>query len=177
MDANAAGPLRARTPNFKRGRDGNRPALIIVHTTVGSFESALSWFARASSGVSSHYVVGLDGRLAQLVNEGDTARHAGRVLRPTASPIVQSAQDPNLISVGIEFEDGGDPFAVHRPSTQYETGARLIAGIARRWAIPLDRDHVIGHREVFAAKECPGNLDIDRLLAEARSVGGAWKGS
>ena len=34
-----------------------------------------------------------------------------------------------------------------------------------------NREHVIGHRELFAVKTCPGNLDIARLLDEAR----AWR--
>jgi len=144
--------------------------MIVVHTTVGSFAGALAWFASPDSQVSAHYVVALDGRLAQLVDEENTARHAGRVLRPTARLIADTGDDPNLVSVGIEFEDGGDPLDVERPPVQYETGAQLIAEITARWAIPLDRDHVIGHREVFAAKDCPGNLDVERLLAEARSA-------
>ena len=57
-----------------------------------------------------------------------------------------------------------------RPAAQYETGAALIAEVASRWRIPLDRDHVIGHREVFAAKDCPGNLDLERLIARAREL-------
>ena len=53
-----------------------------------------------------------------------------------------------------------------RPSTR--PARALIAEIAARWEIPLDREHVIGHREMFAAKDCPGNLDVERLIAEAR---------
>ena len=45
-------------------------------------------------------------------------------------------------------------------------GALLLARICGRWEIPLDREHVVGHRELFAAKRCPGNLDPERLIAE-----------
>ncbi len=37
-----------------------------------------------------------------------------------------------------------------------------------RWGIPTDREHVIGHHELFAEKDCPGNLDVDRLIRECR---------
>ena len=36
--------------------------------------------------------------------------------------------------------------------------------------IPLDREHVVGHRELTTKKTCPGNLDIERLLTEARML-------
>ena len=77
-------PERRRSPNCELGRGGRRPEAIVVHTTDGSFDAAAAWFEDPESGVSAHYLVGLDGRLAQFVSEEDTARHAGRLLHPTA---------------------------------------------------------------------------------------------
>ncbi len=164
--------LELSTPNFRRGRHGERPRAIVIHTTVGSFESAASWFALEESKVSAHYLVGLDGRVASFVAEEHTALHAGRVLDPTVAIAAGTGSDGvNPFTIGIEFEDGGDPLGVARTEAQYEAGARLVAEIAERWSIPLDREHVIGHREVFAAKECPGNLSLPRLLARATQLG------
>lgn len=160
------------TPHLSRGRGGQRPTAIVVHTTAGTYEGTIDWFSRPESGVSAHYLVALDGRVAQFVDEADTARHAGRVLRPTARLVAAREDSPNVYTVGVEFEDGGDPGGVTRPAAQYVTGARLIHAIAARWKIPLDREHVVGHREIFAAKECPGNLDVERLVAEARAAAG-----
>jgi N-acetylmuramoyl-L-alanine amidase len=139
-----------------------------VHTNCGSFGGTAAWFADAESGVSAHYLVALDGRVAQFVDEADAAQHAGRVRNPTAALV--TSRSPNLYTIGIEFEDGGDPENVDRGDDQYAAGAELIAEIAHRWGFPLDRRHVIGHREVFALKSCPGNLDIDRLVEQARAV-------
>jgi N-acetyl-anhydromuramyl-L-alanine amidase AmpD len=160
---------RHPTPNFAPGRDGQEPRAIVVHTNVGSYSSTVSWFARAESAVSSHYLVALDGGVGQFVDEADTARHAGRVLNPTATFLDDA--NPNLYTVGIEFEDGGDPLEVARPDAQYAAGSELIAAVARRWSIPLDSDHVVGHRTIYAAKECPGNLDVERLIRQARAGG------
>lgn len=159
---------RRETPNRRPGREGHRPEGVVIHTTAGTFDSAAGWFAMEESGVSAHYLIGLDGRVAAFVDEADTALHAGRVLEPTTT--LATDLDPNLITIGIEFEDGGDPMHALRPDAQYRAGARLLRGIADRWGITLDRDHVVGHREIFGAKSCPGNVDLDRLLAEARSV-------
>ena len=164
-------PLQRSSPNRDPDRGGDRPRAIVLHTSAGTFEGAARWFGSAESGVSAHYLVGLDGRVAQFADETETARHAGRVLDPTARIAADAdANGVNRFTVGIEFEDGGDPLAVSRPASQYETGALLIAEVAARWDIPLDRDHVVGHREIFAAKACPGNLDVDRLVARAREL-------
>jgi N-acetylmuramoyl-L-alanine amidase len=120
--------------------------------------------------VSAHYLVGLDGRVTQFVEESDTAHHVGRVRHPTARLSDAEQESPNLYTIGIEFEDGGDPGGASRTDAQYRTGAALLERIAARWRIPLDREHVIGHREVFAAKDCPGNLDIERLIEAATAV-------
>lgn len=159
----------APTPNFRVGRDGHAPRGVVLHTTDGTFDAALAWFSRAQSGVSAHYVVGLDGYVTQLVDEADTALHAGRLLEPTCT--LATGPDPNLVTIGIELVDNGNPHHVVRPDAQYRAAAVLLAGIARRWSIELDREHVVGHRELFAAKTCPGNVDTDRLLREARDAG------
>ena len=107
---------RREAPNHERGRRGRTPTGIVLHTNVGSFESTCNWFADPESGVSAHYLVGLDGRIAQFVDEDDTARHAGRVADPTTP--LHTGEDPNLHTIGIEFEDGGDPLGVERPTSQ-----------------------------------------------------------
>ena len=142
----------------------------MVHTTAGTLSGTLAWFADPASATSAHFVLGLDGTLVSVVDEEDTARHAGRVLRPTA-PFVVPGVDPNEVTIGIEFVDDRDPHGVHRTDAQYTAGAELLWALALRWTIPLDRDHVVGHREIYAAKTCPGNVDIDRLLREAIALG------
>src|SRR4051812_8608069 len=120
------------TPNARAGRGGHRPEAGVLHTTVGSFASVVSWFGQCESRVSAHYLVGLDGRLGVFVEEKDTARHAGRVLRPTASFLADGI-DPNEVTIGIEFVDDGDPHGVVRPDAQYVSGAELLWMIGLRW--------------------------------------------
>jgi hypothetical protein len=162
-----AGPLeRQSSPNRRIGRAGHRPLAIVVHTTDGSLEGSLAWMADPASGVAAHYLVGLDGRTIALVDEGDTAAHAGRVREPTAALILREGGDPNLYTVGVELADDGRPGAP-RPDAQYTAAARLISAIASRWEFPIDREHVIGHREIFSAKVCPGAVDLERLVDQA----------
>ena len=156
---------RTSSPHQRPGRDGHRPLGIVLHSAVGTLRGTTTWFADPASGVSSHFVVGLAGELVPVVDEIDTARHTRRD-QPTA-PFLPGGVDPNLVTIGIEFVDDGDPDGVDRPDAQYATGAELIWALGLRWDIPLDRDHVVGHCEVDTAQTCPGNLDLGRLLREA----------
>ena len=70
--------------------------------------------------------------------------------------------NPNWYTIGIEHEGRADTIW---SDTLYNTSARLIDEICRRWAIPCDRDHIIGHREIRSDKTCPGfNVDLDKLV-------------
>ncbi len=48
--------------------------------------------------------------------------------------------------------------------------ARLVADICKRYGIPLDRKHVLGHNEVTATA-CPGGLDVDEVVRLAKKGG------
>ena len=63
--------------NYTVGRDGNAVELIVDHWTVVMFEGAIRRSKDPASILSAHHVIGQDGRIAQLVNEDDTAYHAG----------------------------------------------------------------------------------------------------
>ena len=159
-----------RSSPHRNSRGGRRPSWIVLHTTVGSFGSATYWFEDPGSAVSAHHLVGLDGRVRSFVAEEDAALHAGRTHEPNARiarEAVANGESPNLTSIGIELVDDGDPYEVIRTDAQYAATARLVAGAAERWDIPMDADHVVGHREVTADKGCPGNVDLKRVRREA----------
>ena len=139
-----------------------------MHTTDGTFDGTIAWFALPDSHVSAHHLVALDGRVAHLVDEADTAFHSGSEPRPEIAVLGTDA--PNLVTIGIEFDDAGRPHDIDRPPAQYRAGAELLASAHHRWGIPLDREHVLPHNVINREKTCPGNLDLDRLLALARRV-------
>ncbi len=153
--------------NFRSGRHGFEPKAIVIHIIVGSLESAGLTFRDPRSSVSAHYGVGKSGLVHRFVEETDTAFHAGTVVRPTWK-LLDLHVNPNYYTIGIEHE--GQP-QVAWPDEQYSTSAALVREIAGRWKIPLDRDHIIMHREIRASKTCPGTADMDRLLREASAQG------
>jgi len=148
--------------NFHVGRRSFGPEAIVVHIMDGSFEAGESVFRDPSTQKSAHYGISKAGVVHQYVDENDTAFHAGIVVNPTWS-LLKPGVNPNFYTCGIEHE--GKPDDVW-PDEQLAASAALILQIAARWAIPLDSNHVIRHREIRASKTCPGNwLQLDALLA------------
>ncbi|HET6554491.1 MAG TPA: N-acetylmuramoyl-L-alanine amidase [Dyella sp.] len=143
------------SPNF----DTRRPVLIVVHfTDENSAEQALHTLRTANSGgpVSSHYLVGNDGRVYQLVADDKRAWHAGAGRWGTIT-------DVNSASIGIELDnDGHSPFT----PTQIASLLRLLTDLTDRLHIP--RTQIIGHEDLAPGrKDDPGPLFPWQQLAEA----------
>jgi N-acetyl-anhydromuramyl-L-alanine amidase AmpD len=95
------------SPNHS-SRFGASIKMIVLHATVGSYPSSLSWLTSAASKVSSHYLIRKDGHIAQLVKDEQAAWHAGQSFwRGMGSEAIE------LSSLGIELENantGHDPY-------------------------------------------------------------------
>lgn len=137
--------------NYTVGREGNAVQLIVDHWTVVMFEGAIRRFKDPASILSAHYVVGQDGRIAQLVSEDDTAYHAGKY-------------DVNLRSVGIEHEAGP---AMPPTDALYAASAQLHRAIADRHGLALEVGTTVLPHHAIVPTECPGTLDLDRIVREA----------
>lgn len=160
------------SPNFTPGRKSYAPIAIVIHIMEGSLDGTDSWFSSTQSVVSAHYGIGINGEVHQYVDEADSAWHAGRVHAPTW-PLLKPVGDgtfinPNYYTVGIEHE--GNEETVWSDAT-YKSSSTMISEIAQRWNIPIDRQHIIGHHEIYSLKICPGSkVDFDRLIAMALAV-------
>jgi N-acetyl-anhydromuramyl-L-alanine amidase AmpD len=153
------------SPNFTPDRDGHDmavpPAWVVLHTMVGTEAAADARFQQPSEQASAHYGVKLDGSIVQWVDERDSAWTNG-------NSGVEGAIGRNEDSVTIEHEDDGDYNGPRTPEL-YAASARLVRDICLRYQIPIDREHVIGHRECTgnAPTACPDALDMDRIVAAA----------
>ena len=126
-------------------RNHHKPSLVVIHGDAGkSDRGTVAWITNPSSKVSYHYLIGRDGQVYQFVQESESAWHAGRS-RWNGEEINGSV---NSISVGVAFaNDGQEPFR----HEQYKEGAKLVAEICERWAIPLHR--IRGHYEVSPGRK------------------------
>lgn len=119
---------------------GNRPATqriryIVVHDTEGAWNGVLD-MVQDPAYVSWNYTLrSTDGHIAQHVKAKDVAWHAGNWY-------------VNAKSVGLEHEGFlAEPDAWYTEA-MYRSSARLVKYLSKKYDIPLDRQHVIGHDNV-----------------------------
>lgn len=142
--------IGANSNNFQSGRSGNKIDKIVLHWIVGKLSAADAVFNNPDRQVSAHYGIGHT-TIHQYVREEDTAYHAGNLT-------------VNRQSIGIEHEGGPDlPIS----EDTHKTSIELVTDICRRYNIPADRQHILKHSEIKAT-QCPGTLDIDRIIREVQ---------
>ncbi|MFF8730643.1 N-acetylmuramoyl-L-alanine amidase [Streptomyces sp. NPDC015171] len=108
---------------------------VIIHVTQETYANTLTIFGDPQKKVSAHYLVrSADGHVAQCVHEADIAWHAGN-------------WSYNTRSIGIEHEGWVDQPG-YFTNALYEQSAKLTAAICAKYAIPRDREHIIGHYQV-----------------------------
>lgn len=151
---------------YHSSRNNKNIDLVVIHTTVGYYEGTIKYFQSNDRKVSAHYVVKEDGtEVCQMVDETRAAHHAGLVSNPNTK--YYKGYNPNWNSIGIENADKNNP-AGHDRTGQYKALGVLVRDICKRWDIPIDRDHICGHRELYDKKTCPGNIDVDKVVQLAK---------
>jgi N-acetyl-anhydromuramyl-L-alanine amidase AmpD len=119
-----------------RPDDGLDIRYIVIHDTEVDFDSTLQIFENPLSYVSAHYVVrSSDGQIAQMVATKNVAWHAGNWY-------------VNGHSIGIEHEGFAISGAAWYSENMYRASAKLVRYLARKYDIPLDRAHIIGHDDI-----------------------------
>lgn len=109
---------------------------IVIHDTEGSYAGAISSFQDPTRDASANYVIrSSDGQVTQMVPDRDIAWHAGNYY-------------VNMHSIGIEHEGVAIKGASWYSEQLYEASAALVAYLAARFHIPLDRGHIVGHDQV-----------------------------
>lgn len=131
----------AHAANQLQGRGGGSVKYVIVHVTEGSYWSTLSWFRQANPySASTQYVIrSSDGHIAQMVSEANAGWHAGNDFY-------------SRNSIGIEHEGFVANPQVWFTEAMYRSSAQLVCAIAKRYGIPVDRQHIIGHFQVPNAR-------------------------
>lgn len=172
----------SQCPNHWDGRYWQVPDVIVMHITEGGMDGAISWLLRPD-GSSSHFIVGANGRIAQLVKFEDGAWCNGDYNNPTAKIVKTRGGDinPNTYTMSIEHE-GYSYKERYGALTEAQYQASLYcckmfidwyqATYNKNFSI--DRDHIIGHYEINPSGKpnCPApggtNFPFDRLIRDLK---------
>lgn len=163
----ASGRYPGATENYntpqksERIPPGSDPTYIVLHhAATTNFESVVK-MELGGKQVSSTLVI-KDHRAASMFDE-----------RYRAWSLSSATWDSKSCSVET-CNESTNGWTISEAS--YRTLALVVAYWSQKYNIPLDRDHVIGHREVYTrfgasyATACPGGMDLDRVVRDAIAV-------
>jgi len=145
------------SPNFSASPPTQR--LVVIHATrsgtsnnPSEFDGTLNWFGRTDSQVSSHWVIGRDGRKARVVADGQQAWHSGE----------------HNVGWGIELEQGVSADGFTPPQlaalTEVCAGYVLDFGVPAVHTLDAGQPGFIGHEETKQGKRV-GKSDPGSLFA------------
>jgi N-acetyl-anhydromuramyl-L-alanine amidase AmpD len=139
---------------------------VVIHITDGGrrITGTIGWFQNPDQRnprgkhitVSSHYVIGQDGEVVQMVRHNDVAWHGGHA---------------NGDSIGIEHV--ANTRGLNPTEPQYAASAALVAWLCATYGIPIDREHVRGHKEADprTTHDCPSRIwDWDHYMDLVRAA-------
>jgi beta-lactamase class A len=140
-------------------------ALVLHHTAQETDEECIALFQKPESRVSSHFLVGRDGRLVQFVSLEHRAWHAG-------SSVLHGRTALNRTSIGVEITGDGNrhPFT----AAQVETVVRLVGVLTAMFE--LESPWIAGHEHIAPDRKndpgalFPWNQVVRRGLALAQEL-------
>src|SRR5690606_13556412 len=115
--------------------------VIIHHTAQDSLQQTLRTFTVAHAQVSSHYVIGRDGEVYQMLSDYVRGWHAG-------AGKWGSVTDMNSVSLGIELDNNGsEPFS----EAQIHSLINVLDTLKKKYNIPTA--NFIGHSDVAPTRK------------------------
>lgn len=158
--------LTTRTSGNARqfsNRGGGVDMFIVHHAATTSESAVLSMMSTGSRQVSANYVV--NGKsLIGVVPEEFRAWTSGSAQFDGRAITVETVND-RVGQTDMSWTISED---------SYQSLAKLIADCSTRYGFPLDRDHVVGHRELYSrwgagySTACPSGINLDRLVEMAK---------
>lgn len=142
------------SPNFTQGRGGNKVQGAVIHWMAGTLAATDAVFQNTTRNTSAHWGVEND-EVHAYVSEEDTAYHAGN-------------WQVNQTTIGIE--NSAAPGRAASDAT-YESSAQLIAAAAKKWGFAINSSTIRPHSSIVAT-QCPGTIDIPRLIKRANELAG-----
>ncbi|MDR2283203.1 MAG: N-acetylmuramoyl-L-alanine amidase [Sphingobacterium sp.] len=129
--------------------------VMIHHTAQDSLAQTVKTFHNAKAGVSSHYVIGRDGKIVQMVNDLYRGHHAG-------AGRWGNDTDLNSSSIGIELDNNGttDPWT----DKQIQALLKLLSSLKESYNIP--QANFIGHMDYAPTRKNDPSRFPWKILAD-----------
>jgi len=138
--------------------------IIIHHTKMADYISALKRLCNPEAKVSAHYLINKQGEIFSLVPEENRAWHAG-------VSFWRGREKVNDFSIGIELDNNGEEeFSKELMKSLLD----LCKGIIKR--NPIDKFNVIGHSDVAPGRKDDPGILFDWSILAKHNIGVMPKG-
>lgn len=152
-----------------------KPKGIVLHTPeepADHYPGTPIWFSQYHPGQegSTHYFVSYYGFMYQCVRE-NVAAIANGVLNKPYPTWANKNISLNRQTTNIEIEGYAATIGATMPrgSAQWKALVDWIVFECKKWNIPCDRAHIIGHYQVASNRSDPGTLNIDAVVQDAQA--------
>ena len=137
----------SKSKNYTKGRENRAVKFLAIHWIAGGTgQSAAKYLLDNTKNTSAHFVIE-DDNVWKLVNTEDTAHAVG---------------DWTSNKESISIEHSATPT---RPASEqtYKTSAELINQLCTLYDLPINNKTIVPHNK-FSATQCPGTMDIPKLI-------------
>lgn len=131
------------------------PKYLVIHYTAGrSAQSSIDWFMNPQAQASAHLVIGMDGKITQLVPFNKKAFHAGKSKWAGLNGL-------NSHSIGIELDN---------PGLMTRTGNKWFAWFGKEYPAGVITEAVHKHQDtsagwhIFPEKQIEACIKVSMLL-------------
>lgn len=138
------------------------PKYLVIHYTAGrSAQSSIDWFMNPQAQASAHLVIGMDGKITQLVPFNKKAFHAGKSKWAGLNGM-------NSHSIGIELDN---------PGMMTRTGSKWFAWFGKEYPASVITEAVHKHQEtaagwhIFPQKQIEACIEVSILLVHHYQLG------
>lgn len=160
--------------------DQNDHTWLCLHKTAsgGTAQDIAHFFANDPQMASSHYVIGQDGTVIQVVQEVDGAA-ANCCLETGHASFLPLGVNLNVKTVSIEHVDPASDNSTPLTDAQKAASFKLVYDICKRHSIPMRRGDagggIIGHCDIapLSRARCPGNYPWYELFTYLENGGEA----
>lgn len=118
-----------------RPSDGLKIRYIIIHDSEVSYQGTINTFLRPTYTSANYVIRSSDGQITEMVRPNNVAWQAGNWYI-------------NSHSIGIEHEGYAAQGSTWYSEPMYRESAKLVKYLAKRFNMPLDRQHILGHDNV-----------------------------
>lgn len=169
------------SPKCYKGHDGQIPCLIVCHIS-SMYEKILYNFYDKEMEVSSHFVIGKNGEIKQVVSLEDSAWCNGTSLNEesdvyyklaTNKYVKSNKMNANYFTYSIEHESMDGSLTEEEYKSTIKVMKQIIDYLKEKYDYDfiIDDEHIIGHNAVnpIVRTKCPGpKFPFNRIINDLR---------